>query len=64
MSLGWAFLVGAVVGFAIGILRGWWMYGTFDMAYFYNHALGGLFIGGILCMLIVALRNWSVRNPL
>jgi hypothetical protein len=59
-----AFLLGAVIGSIIGIMRGWQFYGTLDAGYFYNHVLGGLFIGGIVFMVIVMLVNWLKRNPI
>jgi hypothetical protein len=58
-----AFLLGAVIGSIVGILRGWQFYGTIDAGYFYNHVLGGLFIGGIVLTVIVMLMNWFKRNP-
>ncbi len=58
-----AFLLGAVIGSIIGIIRGWQFYGTIDAGYFYNHVLGGLFIGGIFFAIIVMLLNWIKKNP-
>lgn len=57
-----AFILGALIGSIIGIIRGWQFYGTLDAGYFYNHVLGGLFIGGIILMVIAMLLNWLIRN--
>ena len=63
-SLPYAFLAGAVLGAVIGFIWGVIDYGTFDVAFFYNHVLGCLFIFGFLFMAAAAMANWRRRNPL
>lgn len=59
-----AFLLGAVLGTAVGAMWGWLDYGAFEMGHFSNYTLGCLFLGGFAFLAAAALRNWVRRNPL
>jgi hypothetical protein len=59
-----AFLLGAVLGGALGALWGWLDYGAFEIGHFSNYILGCLFLGGFAFLAAAALRNWARRNPL
>jgi hypothetical protein len=57
-------LAGAVLGALAGGIWGWIDYGRFEIGFFSNHVLGGLFIVGFLFLAVAALANWRRRNPL
>ena len=63
-SLPYAFLAGAVLGAVVGFIWGAIDYGAFDIAFFYNHVLGGIYIVGFLFTAAAAIANWCRRNPL
>ncbi len=58
------FIAGAGSGIVLGAYWGFLACGGWELGRFSNHALGGLFVGGLGIMGLCAIRNWIRRNPI